>query len=200
MNFRWPSSVLVGALLLFAGTTISAQAATVAAGHTKVTIIHETLSKSYGSSLTVDFHKHLSTSIVKQIKSSLKGVIQPRRPDAGPNGELVPCGYTNFFTDPDGTFSLQHACGGHTGTWGYQISQGLCAIVVSNVTESGMFWTRNGTIMPDQAGHYEGCGYIFHGTFNPENDYDVINYGDNYTFLIEVNGQTGNGEALLLFP
>jgi hypothetical protein len=66
--------------------------------------------------------------------------------------------------------------------------------LVSRVNETGMAWTRNGKTQPRQAPHVEGCRYLFHGTYNPENDFDVIAYNDEFTFEVEVGGQTGNAD------
>jgi hypothetical protein len=54
------------------------------------------------------------------------------------------------FSDSDGSYTFQHKCGGKTGPWGYQLSKGLCSILVSDVHEHGMAWHRNGRLQePD---------------------------------------------------
>ena len=46
--------------------------------------------------------------------------------------------------------------------------------------------------MPKQAPHVEGCGYIFHGTFNPDHDYGFLTYSDTLIFDVDVDGNIGS--------
>lgn len=60
-----------------------------------------------------------------------------------------------------------------------------------------MTWTRNGKAMPQMHDHVEDCTYVFHGNFNPEDDFDLISYSDTFTFTVEVGGGPGPGTAVL---
>ena len=102
-------------------------------------------------------------------------------PAAAPSGALIHCDNYYSFSDANGTFHIQHACGSSTAPWGYDISPAICSYVVAPVTESGMNWTRNGVTQPRQAPHVVGCTYTSHGTFNPGRDYDKITYSDHFT-------------------
>jgi hypothetical protein len=177
-------------------TANSAPRGTAKPGTHQIVIDYPAGSRGYGSSLTLRFHQPVSASTASQIKSSLEDAAGTVRPDAGPTGgEFLVCDKLHSFSDSDGTYTIQHACQGTTGPWGYQISTGLCAIVVSAVSESGMTWTRNGKTMPKQSPHPdEFCRYQFHGTYNPEDDFDLIAYNDYFTFEIEVGGETGNAD------
>ena len=162
-------------------------------------VISDAGSTGYSSSLTIQFSNPVSESTVSKIKSSLQGTLSASPHNAGPTGEFLVCNKAHNFSDSDGTFSIQHACGGTTGPWGFRQSAGLCAIVVSPVSEpAGMAWTRNGTRQGNQAPHSgakaKECGNTFHGTFNPEHDFDSITYNDHFTFEIEVSGETGSAD------
>lgn len=158
-------------------------------------VISNAISKSYKSSLMVQLDEPVSASIARQIESSLERTIRAGRPDAGPSGgEFLVCNKLHSFSDSDGTFTIQHACEGTTGPWGYQISTSVCAIAISDVYEHGMAWSRNGTNQGTQSTHTEYCRYQFHGTFNPENDFDVVRYNDTFTFEVEVGGKTGSAK------
>jgi hypothetical protein len=129
-----------------------------------------------------------------QVKNALTTQTAPTQVSpqvTGPQGAYLYCDQAYSFSDSDGTYAFQHACGGTTGPWGFKMSSGLCAITTGSVAESGMSWTRNGANMPQQAPHVEGCTYIFHGTYNPDNDYDFMTYNDVLTFRIDISGQTG---------
>jgi hypothetical protein len=103
---------------------------------------------------------------------------------------IIHCDHSYRFTDSNGSFTLQRACGGTTAPWGYTIS--ICYIVVGPVNEGGMRWNRNGVAQPTQSPHYGyPCTYIFHGTFNPAKGNDNVYYGDTYTF------KTSNGSGTL---
>lgn len=109
----------------------------------------------------------------------------------GPSGAYLHCNTYYPFTDFDGTYTIQHTCGGSTGPWSFRISGSVCALATSSVAEAGMDWTLNGVKKSRQAPHSsEGCGYLYHGTYNPLHDYDHISYSDTMTFKVH-NGHAG---------
>jgi hypothetical protein len=146
--------------------------------------------------LAVTFSKPVSAVSMAQIGSALSrrlgGSLSPAA--HGPQGAFLYCDHAYNFGDADGNFTFQHKCGGATGPWGYRLSAGLCSIVVSAVHEDGMAWHRNGRRQGTQAQHTEFCRYQFHGTFNPDHDYDFINYSDTFTFRIDVGGHVGSAD------
>ncbi|WP_158702447.1 hypothetical protein [Kitasatospora sp. MMS16-BH015] len=147
------------------------------------------------STLSVAFDHTLNATELTKVKNTLadKAATVGVHPQVtGPQGAYLYCDHYYSFSDGDGTYSFQHACGGSTGPWGFQQSGALCSIVTGSVSEAGMTWTRNGSNMSRQAPHVEGCGYTFHGTYNPDNDYDWITYNDVLTFRVNVGGQTGS--------
>lgn len=162
-------------------------------------VINNAISKGYESTLTVKLDKPVSASTASRIKSSLEHAIQTsRRTDTGPTGgAFLVCDKVHSFSDSDGTFTIQHACQGNTGPWGYKISTAVCAFTVSNVDEGGMVWTRNGKGEPTQSPHDKPCSYLFHGNFHPELDFDLIDYLDLYTFEVEIGGKTGSAELTI---
>jgi len=60
-----------------------------------------------------------------------------------------------------------------------------------------MIWTRNGNSQPQQSPHTVSKGYVFHGTFNPLKDGDVLSFTDILTFTVDVNGNTGHGNIIV---
>ncbi len=51
------------------------------------------------------------------------------------------------------------------------------------VTPGAMKWWKNGNGMPMNSPHYiSGCGYTFHGTYNPVAKGDRVSYGDVFEF------------------
>lgn len=78
----------------------------------------------------------MNASIVNELKTILQGSMRMSHPEAGPNGAFLVCNKHHSFTDADGTYSVQHRCGGTTGPWGYQISTAVCATAISLVNET----------------------------------------------------------------
>jgi hypothetical protein len=156
------------------------------------------------SILTVTFDTPLNSTQLKAFNADLASVPLATQSAgvssnavAGPKGAYLYCNHAYAFSDSNGTYSFQHACGGTTGPWGYRISAGVCDITITSVEESGMTWTRNGKVQGDQAAHLESCLYQFHGTYNPDHDYDFLTYADNYTFDVEVDGDIGSADLTL---
>jgi hypothetical protein len=191
MRLRRISVVSVSALGLMVGFNLSAHAATTPT--VKQIVIYQAEGKAYDSTLTVNLPKGVSSATANNIKKSLEEAMSTAKPTvtsepdaSGPSGgAFLVCNQAHLFSDTDGTYSVQHACGGTTAPWGYLISTGLCATVTSTVSETGMIWTRNGTAQPKQSPHVEGCRYQFHGTYNPAHDFDEIKYSDDFLFEVE---------------
>lgn len=107
-----------------------------------------------------------------------------RSPHAAPSGALIHCNKFYSFSDSNGTYTIQHACFSATAPWSFKISPSVCAIVTSEVAETGMSWTRNGVTQSRQAPHVEACTYLFHGTYNPAKGLDKITYSDIFSFTV----------------
>jgi hypothetical protein len=145
----------------------------------------------YKSFVTVQLDSP-SSAAASKVSSYLRAATPAAIPAAGPTGgAFLLCNQLHTFTDSNGTYTLQHACGGTTAPWGYKISGGLCAVAISSVAEPGMSWTRNGATQPRQAAHNVACSYQFHGTYNPDHDFDSITYSDSFTFRVDIHGATG---------
>jgi hypothetical protein len=188
------SSIAVGALVLCAAGAVPAQAAS-GLTTSEIVITNPAVSDSYQSSLAVRLRNAVSAATAGQIKAALEQALQVNSTAAGPTGgEFLVCNKVHSFSDSDGTYTIQHACGGTTGPWGYRISAGVCSFTISDVHETGMAWTRNGTRQGTQAQHTEYCGYQFHGTYNPEHDFDSIAYSDDFTFTVDIDGDVGSAD------
>lgn len=112
---------------------------------------------------------------------------------AGPTGQDLYCLASYAWSDSNGSFSLQHKCGGSTAPWGYKFSLSLRNIVTGYVFEHGMWYSVNGTGMGRGATHYVPDSYQFHGTFSRTNDYTRVRYDDYFTFRVNVGGRPGDG-------
>jgi hypothetical protein len=109
--------------------------------------------------VTGDPHRSTSGTLI-YVGSGVTAKSYAVTPDSGPNDQQLYCNQLYPFSDNNGTYTIQHACGGTTGPWGYKVAPALVAITVGNVSESGMAWTRNGATQPKQAPHpTEGAGY-----------------------------------------
>lgn len=124
-------------------------------------------------------------------------VVTRELPGHGGSPAPVTCNHHHDWTDSDGHFGYQHSCEGTTAPWTWQISAKVQAIIVGSVNETGMTWTRNGKLMPQQAPHVEGKNYVFHGTFNPLHNKDVLSFNDTFNFKVNVGGQEGSGQIII---
>lgn len=106
----------------------------------------------------------------------------------GPTGQSLHCNIANNFPDGNGIYSVQHACRGKTGPWGYRINAAVCSSAGTPVHEAGMAWARNGRTQGTQSPHLEDCRYFWHGSYNPDLDYDHIAYSDVFTWLTKNGG------------
>ncbi|SHL29060.1 hypothetical protein [Actinacidiphila paucisporea] len=110
-------------------------------------------------------------------------------PAGQPTGQVLPCGTPNTFIDANGTYTVQHACGGTTASWSYRLSTTACATAAGTVNEAGQIWALNGVTKPKQAPHPGViCRYIFHGTYNPAHDNNSIAYSDVITWAVPGGG------------
>jgi hypothetical protein len=167
---RRVSTVLLGVVALLAAGLIPMTQASAIPGSVAVD------TAKYSSKLVITQNGKTTTVLTPRMKSPL---------GQGPTGAYLHCNKVYNFSDVNGTYTIQHACGGSTGPWGYRMSAALCGIIAGNVVEAGMSWTRNGVSQPRQAPHTVGCTYIFHGTYNPDRDYDHISYVDSFTFAVK---------------
>lgn len=174
-----------------ASPTVGGSGSTQTVDHVALTL--KSPDGSQGSLLTLDFDHPQPKASVDQLLASVApdasasvgaAVSAAAGTGQGPKGAALSCNRAYSFADPDGVYSIQHRCGGSTAPWGYQISPGLCAIIISAVGEHGMSWARNGSGMPRQAPHSAQCTYHWHGTFNPATDNNHIAYVDLFEFQI----------------
>ena len=107
----------------------------------------------------------------------------------------ISCEGSGNWSDANGTLSMQYTCpsGGGTLAWGYRISPAVQAIIVSNVSERGLRWWRNGTAMPQNAPHVVPDYYTIHGSMRPTYNNNRVEYQDYMTFRHNLGpGGTGN--------
>lgn len=206
MDFARTSAVIGTAVLALAAMTGvgSAASKTQAADSTgAATVFTSTAVGDHLSSrLTVTFSGASASSAITSLRGHLarpgqRALRGDARAQPG-SGALQPatiqvlhCGTHNTFGDADGAMTISPRCDLRRSFWVYDISQNLGNIIVSPVFEHGLIWDRNGRSMPQMAAHTEPWDYAFHGTFNPTDIGDTIDYVDEYTFTVEVGGDTG---------
>ena len=193
MNRRRITSIVMCAFVfLFIAAAVPALAASGPGNSTLV-------ASRAGAVLTVHFSKPMTAATAARVEAELvRRLAITQSPAAhGPKGAFLYCNHFYRFSDSDGSYTFQHKCGGTTGPWGYQLSTGLCSIVVTDVREHGMAWHRNGKKEPTQSPHLKFCRYQFHGTYNPDHDYDFISYSDTFTFKVDVGGEVGNADLVI---
>lgn len=178
MTLRAWFATLAAAALGVGGSLIAP--ATVANANSPIT--STTVEVQYRSVLTLTQNGRTTKTAGAPARVTVERLVTP---SAQPSGAIIYCNKLYTFTDPNGKYTIQHRCAGSTGPWSYTISPGVCALVVGPVSESGMTWRRNGVQQSRQAPHVVGCGYIVHGTYNPDLDYDRISYVDTYTFAVK---------------
>lgn len=193
---------VLGALVCLFLAGVPAQASKAAPGGRVLVFKSADKRNVYHSTLKIRFDRPMDTATATRVKRAISRrlALSPGRlasPDAQPSGAYLYCNHAYSFSDSNGTFTFQHKCGGTTGPWGYRLSAGLCSLVVSDVAEKGMTWKRNGTTEPRNAAHpAEYCGYQYHAAFNPDHDYDFINYSDTLDFEIDIDGEVGAADVV----
>lgn len=194
---------VTGAIITTIGVLVGpASAATSSTRHTPVVVtVSEASGKAMTSTLTITFRSGSQSTLKKAIMNSLLGgSVTPNLPIPPPGSggySNLHCNQSYSLSDSDGTFTYQHACGGTTSSWGYKLAAAVQAITVGDVDEFGMVWDRNGASQPDGAPHLEPAWYQFHGTFNPLHDGDNLVYVDQFTFTVDVDGQTGSADLII---
>jgi len=93
-----------------------------------------------GAVLTVHFSKPMTAATAARAEAELAQRLSISQSPAahGPKGAFLYCNHFYRFSDSDGSYTFQHKCRGTTGPWGYQLSTGLCSIVVTDVHEHGI--------------------------------------------------------------
>lgn len=140
--------------------------------------------------LSLDFDRPLSAAAAETARTSLGDDTFATMA----SGDPIWCGGRISRGDSNGYFDIAYQCGStRTLPWGFQIHNNIRAIIVSNVTEIGMSWWRNGSFAGQNAPHTVPSDYLFHGTFNPVYAGNDIDYNDYMTFRHNVgSGGTGS--------
>lgn len=82
----------------------------------------------YGSSVTlVNPDGAVTTTRHTSNENSSKVTPRATPPSTGSQGAVFHCNKLYRFTDPSGTYTIQHACGSTTAPWSFKISGVLCA-------------------------------------------------------------------------
>lgn len=105
------------------------------------------------------------------------------------------CGESFTKVTNEGKWDMKYTCFPTYATtpWSFKISSTVQYIIVSNVTEDGLWWWRNGVRQTKLARHVVPKDYLFHGTMSKMWNGDSISYQDYFTFRHNVgSGGTGS--------
>jgi hypothetical protein len=181
------------AAALTAATTAVTPAGAHAAPSPHSTISWTERSPDGGTSTTVVLHfpRGAPTSTALAALRTRDDQASIPAPAGGPQGASLRCNTLHRLPTPNATWTFQHRCGGSTGPWGISIAPKWCGVAIGAAAEQGMTWTRNGVNQGRQASHFKSCSYQFHGTYNPDRDYDWITFYDTFQIPVRVGGRPG---------
>jgi hypothetical protein len=132
-------------------------------------IVIESVASGLTSTLTVDLDEPVEAEEAEEIALELadQPLVQSLSSKGSAGSPIVLlCNSYRSWSDANGRFTLQRACGGTTAPWGFKLSATVASSVVGYVREGGMSWTKNGVSQSRQAGHVELPSYQFHGSFS----------------------------------
>ncbi|RZT62345.1 hypothetical protein EV140_0867 [Microcella alkaliphila] len=151
------------------------------------------------STLTIEFDEPVSPDVAEAIALELseEPAIEATSSRGTPSAPVVIyCNSYHSWSDSNGRFTLQRACGSTSAPWGFKLSASTAATVVGNVHEAGMMWQKNGIQQSRQASHSVHAYYQFHGTFSGlAGASDRVNWYDTFTWRHNI---AGGGTANLL--
>lgn len=205
---KWAAlSVLAAVLTVFGAGTAAPVAAAVAADSRVHSVVVETGTAKGKATLSLSFDgAGISKAEADKVRASLSRsaavtVDRVRKVQAPPT---LWCGTGLTSFDSNGQFDIAYYCSPTINTlpWGFRISTAVKAIIVGNVSETGLRWWRNGYLGGQNAAHNVPADYLFHGNMNPVWSTDHISYQDYMTFRHNLGGGgTGSlafaGEVLL---
>lgn len=180
---------LAGPGLSVAAAESGADRATQAQGNATVrSLVVESSDQFLRSRVQLDFDVPVTQAQADQLRRSLVS------PVSAVPADIMLCGSRISRGDANGYFDIAYQCGTRrTLPWGFQLSNAVQAIVVSNVTERGLEWWRNGAFAGQNAGHVAPKDYRFHGNMGPVYAGNHIDYQDYLTFRHNVgSGGTGS--------
>lgn len=148
------------------------------------------------STLVLKFDKPISKVKADGLARSLESVGQSQADQsegARRAADIMFCSTGRSYTDSNGTLSLQRSCPYRNLQWGYKISSGVQAIIVSNVNETGLWYWINGVRQSRNSPHNVAKNYNFHGTMSNISNNRTVQYQDYMTFRHNVgSGGTGS--------
>ncbi|MGH3796564.1 MAG: hypothetical protein ACRDSP_16945 [Pseudonocardiaceae bacterium] len=107
--------------------------------------------------------------------------------------DIMFCTTGRSYTDSNGTLNLARFCDLRQLRWDYRISEGVQAIIVSPVSETGLWYFINGVRQPRNSPHVEPRDYLFHGTMSGIDTGVTVDYQDYMTFRHNIGpGGTGS--------
>jgi hypothetical protein len=148
----------------------------IAAGHNILTLrLDSPMPASEAAAATRTLHRDLQASA------------------AAPVPDIMFCTTGRSYTDSNGTLNLARFCDLRQLRWDYRISEGVQAIIVSPVSETGLWYFINGVRQPRNAPHLEPRDYLFHGTMSGIDTGVTVDYQDYLTFRHNIGpGGTGS--------
>ncbi|KAK4120425.1 hypothetical protein N657DRAFT_161648 [Parathielavia appendiculata] len=163
-----------------------------------VTVPFNGSSAQFSATLSLDFDEPIPAVEARQRVDEItkRGAEAPIEVELGRRlgPDYISCEGSGDWSDSNGKLTLQYICTTkYPLSWSFKISAAVKKIIVSNVSERGLSWWRNGKKMPQNAPHVEGKGYVFHGTMTGANPNSKIQYQDYFSFRHNVgSGGTGS--------
>jgi hypothetical protein len=195
----------MSALLALGGVTTPALAAdggmvvtTTQASPTMVSTIKVTSSSPDGqfdTIVTLNFDKPIDAKRADQYSRQLTAAAAHSRVAAQLGPAYISCDGSGDWSDSNGHLSMQYTCLSNRATlaWGFTVSPGLQAIIVSNISEQGLSWWLNGKSMLRNGPHNVPKYYQIHGSMTGASPESTVDYQDYITFRHNVgSGGTGS--------
>lgn len=153
-----------------------------------------------GSTLNLRFDEPVTQSDVAAVEEALTGDFVAASSTTtsvaafDPDAKNMWCGSRTSHIDSNGTLTLDRRCGTYRDIlWSYRISTAVKAIIVSNVSETGLWYWIDGVRQPRNAPHNVPDWYTFHGRMYGVNTGEYVQYQDYMTFRHNVGpGGTGS--------
>ena len=140
--------------------------------------------------LTLKLDKPIPAKRAEQIKKGLQDGMKAgdKAVVSASADPIMYCTTERSNSDSNGSFHLARVCSLRQLRWDFRISARIKAIIVSPVSETGLWYWINGVRQPRNSPHVVGKTYIFHGTMSGVDTGERVQYQDYMTFRHNIGG------------
>lgn len=188
---------VVASLSLIAALTLTTDT-TRNSGRTSITVEfpHSTVTIVFDEPVDATTAARLEAQLGSAVSLSAVGTPNQVPDPPGATYQVIKCSDgVNYYGIGAGVQTLRFNCPYSNVNWSFFLSANLQAIAVGPVSESGASWFRNGLPQPQNAPHLVAVWYLFHGTFAPVHDGDLVSYYDDYVFPVVASGRPGTAHV-----